>query len=237
MNVTALAMLCLITPNTNAQPAGTSPRAEIDHSQIAEPPVPAALEGKGTVYHTITGGQAQVTFTSNAPLQDIVGKSNGVVGYAVSAGGDAPANLVGAKWVLPVESMATGIPLRDEHLAHEWLHAKQNPTIEFTLNSTENIKLIKSDDGFSTWSLTLVGEMVINGVRKEIRVNDAKLSFLEASEKTAKIAPGDLCFLKCEYEVKLSDFNVAHPDVPDKVSDTIKLIQLLRMSTVQMNPE
>ncbi|MBL4698830.1 MAG: YceI family protein [Phycisphaerales bacterium] len=207
--------------------------AAIAPEPVLEPAVPKEIAADGVVYHTITGKQTQVTFTSKAPLENIVGKSNSVVGYAVAAQGETPAKLVGAKWVLPVESLATGLPMRDEHLYHEWLESGSFPTIEFTLTSTEDIKLVKSGDGFTTWTLTLIGDMTLHGQTKSIRVEKAKLSFLTASEKTAKIADGDLCFLKCTYSIKMSDFDIHHKDVPDKVSDEIKLVQMLRMTTVQ----
>jgi len=199
---------------------------------VQEPRVPVEIAGQGVVYHTLTGREAQVTFTSRAPLENIVGKSNAVVGYVVAGNGDSPAQLIGAQWLLPVESLATGIPLRDAHIAdHEWLNANTFPVISFTLTDVENVAEIKSGDGFSTWSLTLIGDMTMRGETQSIRVENAKLSFLIASEKTAKIAEGDLCFLKCVYEVRMSDFGIHHKDVPDKVSDEIKLSQMLRMST------
>jgi hypothetical protein len=184
------------------------------------------------VYHTISGRQAQVTFTSKAPLESIVGKSNAVVGYAVAGPADAPALLAGAEWLLPVDSLATGIPLRDEHMAGgDWLDAGSFPVISFTLKKTENLKPVKSGEGFSTWSATLVGEMSMHGARHPFRVDDARLSFLARSAKTEEVARGDLLFLKCAYEVRLSDFGIRHKDVPDKVSDVIRLEQVLRMST------
>lgn len=209
--------------------------AETEHEPLVqEPEVPTELAAEGVVYHTLTGREAQVTFTSKAPLENIVGKSNAVVGYVVSGSEASPAELVGAQWLLPVKSLATGIPLRDKHIAdHKWLNAKSHPAIRFLLTSTEDVTLIKSGDGFSTWSLTLVGDMTMRGVTHTIRVEEAKLSFLEASEKTLKIAKGDLCFLKCVYKVWLSDFDIHHKDVPNKVSDEIKLNQMLRMSTVK----
>ena len=201
-----------------------------------EPPVPAELAAKGTVYHTISGRQAQVTFTSDAPLQNIVGKSNAVVGYAVAGPKDSPARLAGGRWILPVKSLATGIPLRDEHLAGDhWLDAEKHPAIEFVLEKTENIETVKSGADFATYTATLVGTMELHGVKKPMRVEKAKISFLRASEKTASIAPGDLVFIQCGYEVKLSDFGVKNSDVPGKVSDTIRLDQMLRLSTVAVD--
>ncbi|MFM7261927.1 MAG: YceI family protein [bacterium] len=202
-------------------------------ARVAEPDISPELAGKGTVYHTVSGRQAQVTFTSEAKLQNIVGKSNAVVGYAVAGPVGAPAALAGGRWLLPIASLATGIPLRDEHLAGEhWLDAAKHPMIEFVLEKTEDIASVKSGADFTTWTATLVGSIEIHGVRKPLRVEKAKLSFLKASERTASIAPGDLCFIQCTYEVKLTDFGVENGDIPGKVSDTIRLDQILRLSTV-----
>ena len=206
-------------------------------TRVEEPAVPAELAKQGAVYHTIAGRQAQVTFTSDAPLQNIVGKSNAVVGYVVAGAADAPAGLAGARWVLPVASLATGIPLRDEHLAGDhWLDAAKFPTIEFTLAKVEDIAATKSGADFASFTATLVGTMELHGVKKEMRVEKAKLSFLKASERTASIAPGDLLFIQCAYEVKLSDFGVRNGDVPGKVADAIRLDQILRLTTATIAP-
>ena len=223
-----------------ATPIAASPAQAVDAAppaRVDEPSVPPELATRGTVYHTISGRQAQVTFTSDAPLQNIVGKSNAVVGYAVAGAADAPAKLVGARWLLPVASLATGIPLRDEHLAGDrWLDAAKFPSIEFSLEKVEDIAATKSGADFASFTATLVGTMEVHGVKKPMRVEKAKLSFLRASERTASIAPGDLLFIQCAYEVKLSDFGVANGDVPGKVADAIKLDQILRLSTVAVAP-
>lgn len=219
--------------------AAPGPRAfgDAPPARVEEPAVPDVLAARGVVYHTISGRQAQITFTSDAPLQDIVGKSNAVVGYAIAGPKDAPAALAGGRWLLPVASLATGIPLRDAHLAGEhWLDAAKHPLVEFVLERTEDIERVKSGDGFSTWSATLVGTMTMHGVRRPCRVEKAKLSFLDASERTQQIAPGDLFFLQCSYEVRLSDFGVVNGDVPGKVADTIRIAQMLRLSTGLVTP-
>jgi polyisoprenoid-binding protein YceI len=214
------------------QPQATDPLAA--RPKPHEPQAPAGVAQKGTLYYTLSGKEAQVLFTSKAPLENIVGKSNKVVGYAVAGPADNPAKLVAAHWVLPVESMATGIPLRDAHMAGEdWLDGGQHPTIEFRLMGVEDIKEVKRGEGFTTWSATLVGDMTIRGVTRELRVTDARLSFLHASGRTASIAPGDLMFVKTSYTVKLSDYGITSHDVPDKVSDEITLEQTLRLSTVR----
>ncbi len=205
---------------------------------VKEPTIPDAIAAKGTAYHTITGKQAQVTFTSDAPLQDIVGKSNAVVGWAVAGPAESPASLAGARWILPVASLATGIPLRDEHLAGDhWLDAAKHPCIEFNLEKVEAIEPVKSGNDFATWSCTLVGTMSMHGTTRPLKVEKAKISMLKSSERTASIAPGDLMFIQCTYEVRLSEFGITNGDVPDKVADTIKLEQMLRLSTIPQKAE
>lgn len=198
---------------------------------VTAPALPDPLPPGAVVYGTLTGREAQVTFTSAAPLERIVGKSNAVVGFAIPGPAENPAKLTAAKWALPVKTLATGLPLRDEHMiGPEWLDAARYPTLEFALTRVEAIKELKRGEGFSTWSATLVGTMTIHGVTREIQVVDARLSFLDESEKTRPIAPGRLIFLKCDYSVKLSDYGIHHADVPGKVSDTVELSQMLRMS-------
>jgi polyisoprenoid-binding protein YceI len=202
-------------------------------AQVKEPAPTAPLPEGSVLYHTLTGREAQVIFTSDAPLEQIVGKSNAVVGFAASGPKDSPAKLAAATWILPVTSIATGIPLRDEHLAgKDWLDAAKFPEIKFVLTRVEDIRELKGGEGYTTSSATLVGNMTIHGVTREVHVPDARFSFLKESAKTKGIAAGDLLFLKCEYAVKLSDYGIVNGDVPKKVADEVKLTQTLRLSTV-----
>ena len=208
---------------------GTQPA---DPVAVKEPAPPESLPPGSVVYHTLTGRDAQVIFTSDAPLEKIIGKSNAVVGFAVAGLGEQPAKLLCATWILPVKSLATGIPLRDDHmLGKDWLDADAHPNIEFVLSRVDDIKEIKRDEGFTTWSATLVGTMSLHGISRELRVADARLSFFRESARTLAIAPGNLMFLKCEYTINLSDFGIRHSDVPKKVSDVVTLSQMLRLSS------
>lgn len=230
--------LLLTIASLVVSPAGACPDepavkdATQKETAIVAPTPPADLPPGTPIYRTLARREAQVTFTSEAPVERIVGKSNGVLGYAVPGPADAPARLSSAAWILPVNSLATGIPLRDEHMiGSAWLDATRYPAIRFTLERVDDLSLVKRGDGFSTWSGTLVGLLAMHGVERELRVTDAKLSFLAASDRTAAIAQGDLLFIKCDYTIKLSDFGIVHDDVPKKVADEVRLSQIVRMST------
>lgn len=231
-----LATVALLAQDSNKKPAPREPAASTPARitpRVKEPEPAAPLPDGATLYHTLAGRDAQVVFTTDAPLEKIVGKSNEVVGFAVAGPKDSPAKLASAEWLLPIASIATGIPLRDEHLAGgEWLNAEAYPNIRFVLSSVDDVTEVKKGDGFSTWSATLTGQMTMHGVSREVRVPDARISFFDESEKTKNIAPGQLLFIKCDYTIVLSDFGIKNSDVPKKVSDTVKLSQMLRLSTI-----
>ena len=208
-----------------AAPADATPK-------VQEPAPKSPVPEDATVYHTLAGGEAQVLFTTDAPLEKLSGKSNQVVGYAVSGPKDHPERLRGGVWLLPVDSLATGIPLRDEHLAGpDWLDAREHPTIEFELLRVEDVEQVKAGEGFSTWDAALVGTMTVHGKSKEVRIAGTRLTLFAESEKTKAIAPGDLLFIKCSYSIHLSDYGVTNKDIPKKVSDTVAISEILRLST------
>lgn len=227
-------VLCLALASLSLRQATALPQPKADPAPRAEPRPASPLAPGAVLYHTLWGRDAQVVFTSDAPLEKIIGKSNAVRGFAVPGPPDNPAKLVNAAWELPVVSLVTGIPLRDEHLAaKDWLDSESFPVVSFVLSRVDDIKEIKRGEEFSTWSGALVGNLTLHGVTHEIVVKDARFSFFAESPKTAAIAPGNLMFLKCEYTVSLTDFGVRNPDVPKKVSDRVTLSQMLRLSSVQ----
>lgn len=198
--------------------------------------VPAEHASMGKVYYVLPGKDGQITFTSDAPLEHIKGTSSRVIGYAVAPTDAAQAGaLLAGEFVLPVGSLNTGIPMRDEHLRSDrWMGAESHPDIVFTLKEVRDAKVAKQDAGFTTWQVTLVGDMTIRGVSKSMSV-PARITSMPESEKTKARAPGDLLALRCEYAVKLSDFGIAtnEPAVQSgKVSDEITLDTFLLLSTV-----
>lgn len=211
--------------------AAIAPAAERTESG-ASLVIPAEHAEAGTVYHVLPGKDAQVTFTSDAPLERIKGVSAQVVGYAVAGPESDPAALKAGAFLLPIASLDTGIPLRDEHLQGErWLNAGSYPDIAFVITDTKNAHLEKDGEGFSTYSVTLVGEMSIKGVTKEMEI-PARLTYMAESERTRARAKGDLLALRCEYEITLADFGVDGGGM-GKVAETVTLDQALFFSTVR----
>lgn len=196
--------------------------------------VPDAHAKLGTVYHVLKGRDAQVTFTSDAPLEYIKGTNNDVVGYAVVQPGDGanPPRLLAGEFRLPVKDFDTGIPMRNEHLqGARWLDAATYPDVVFTLAEVRDVKAAKQSAEFTTYEMTLVGDMTVKGKTREMTI-PARVTVMPASEKTKARAPGDLMAIRATYSIKLSDFGVQDSVVGAKVADDLLLETSLFLSNI-----
>jgi len=162
----------------------------------------------------------QVTFESIAPLEDIVGTTNAIHGYAVfnpSAGRRG----VRGKFVVPVKTLNTGIPLRDEHLkSGMWLDAENYPDLTFKVDEVRNARQVKWSSEFQTYNMTLVGPFTIHGVTKEVEI-PARVTYLRESEKTRQKMPGNLLAIRAEFDLELEDFNINGPPGQDLIGSKV----------------
>ena len=189
--------------------------------QAADAPAkPTPPEG-GEVFAVIEGRDRQIYFESNAPLEDIKGQSNQVIGYSVV---DEDGELVSGEWWVPVKSLRTGIEERDKHLrGKDWLHAEENPHIKVRLTEVENWTDAGSTAAFQKGTADLVGEVEINGVTQEVRAEDATVTILPESDRTKAIAPGDLMAVQATFAVALADHEVSHPVIGEKVANEVEI--------------
>lgn len=195
--------------------------------------VPVERASEGRVYHAVTGRDRQIYFESDAPLEDITGQSNKVIGFAISGPDSDPAALRGGEWHLPVASLRTGIDLRDEHLrGKDWLDAAGHPNIVFQLERVDDIQRVKQTSAFSKYSATFVGDMTIHGVTRQVSLPDAVVILMPESDRTRKTALGDLMAIRVEHDVTLSDYGVSHPVIGDKVANNVRIKTQLYLSTV-----
>ncbi len=124
---------------------------------------------------------------------------------------------------VPVKQMDTGIPLRDEHMqSAAWLNAAAHPHIKFTVTESQDLKLVKRGDGFSTYDVTLIGPLTVNGVTKRREI-PARIVYLEESEKTKTKRPGNLLAVRAEFRVPLPDHRIKGFEgvVGSKISESI----------------
>lgn len=151
-----------------------------------------------------------VSFKSSAPLEDILGLSSQISGQLVFDP-EHPEKGGTGELSIPVKSLSTGIPLRDEHLAGpDWLDAARYPTISFKINGTRDIRKTASTADAQTYDVTVIGDLSLHGVTKRLEV-PARVTFLAESEMTKQKLPGDLLAARTEFTVRLADFGIRGP--------------------------
>ncbi len=162
-------------------------------------------------------GRNQATFYSETPLEDINGLTNDVKGSVTFDVGDV-STLTGTISI-STASIKTGIDLRDEHLrSADWLDADNYPEITFKIKSVSDVKSVESNK----LTAKVIGDFTIHGVTKEVTA-DATMTYLDESEQTKTKAPGDLLGVKAAFNITLSDYDVEHMILGQKVSDSIEV--------------
>lgn len=164
----------------------------------------------------ISGNQIQ--FSSVAPFEEIKGTASNISG-TVSFDLSNFEKTIQAKLTVPVKSINTGIELRNKHLqSANWMDESAYPLITFELKSISNLK--QTADNKLSFKAT--GNFTMHGVTKEISA-DAETVYLNASEQTAKRAPGDLLGITADFSIKLSEFKVQNSVIGNKVAENITL--------------
>lgn len=212
-----------------AQPASPIASATSDGKTLV---VPKSESAKGTVYYAITDKDRQIYFESNAPLENIKGQSNDVIGYAVLSS-SKPGSLVAGEWHLPVDSMKTGIELRDEHLTgKDWLDAGSYPNIVVQVREFKDARETKRTAAFTSFSGTLVADLTLHGVTRTIDIPKSSITLMSESDSTRKVAKGDLMAIRSKFTVTLADHEVSHPVIGEKVAKDVEINVSLFLSTL-----
>ena len=177
-----------------------------------------------------------VTFKSEAPLEDIVGTSNKITGFIIFDP-DNPQKGGTAELSVPISSLNTGIPLRDEHLhSPDWLNAEKYQNITLKIDEVKDAKLIKEMDNSRTFELTVSGKFNLNGKSGQIEF-PARVTFLKENDMTKMKLPGNLLAVRTNFDVALADYKVTGPDnmpiIGAKVSKEIHIdINLIGSTTL-----
>lgn len=204
--------------------------------------VPEQHRQLGRVYTVITTGEPQIRITSDAPLETINARSAGVVGYAIVGPPplsiEEPRKILAGEFHLAVESIETGIRLRDEHLREKgWLDATNHPDIFFHFDRLKDPKVVQKPRNPATdpttIEATLLGTITLRGVSRPIEIDGARFTFLPESEATRRVAPGDLLAIRCRYAIRMTDFGVRQSIIGSTVAESIVLDQVLYLSTAE----
>jgi polyisoprenoid-binding protein YceI len=139
----------------------------------------------GQEYLTKAG---KVVFLSKAPLSEFTGESQLLQGLV-----DVEKNLL--DFYVDLNTLKTGINLRDKHMRENYLETEKFPFAEFT-GKIENLPLLNTN-----WSDVMAkGKFKIHGIEREITVPG----------QLRKLANGNI-ELKASFRIKLSDYQIEIP--------------------------
>lgn len=174
-----------------------------------------------------------VTFKSTAPLEDIVGTTRSITGHIV-IDPNHPERGGHGELTVPVNSINTGIPLRNEHLkSADWLDAETYPHIKLMIRETKNLKQVKSSPQFQTFDVTLVGDFSLRGKTRRVEI-PGRFTILKESEMTRQAMPGDILAARADFTVQLADYGIEGPAGNDligaKVGEEIEVEVSFRAS-------
>lgn len=181
------------------------------------------LSTKGTKNITLNNkvGANQAQFSSKAPLENIDGGTAVVSGtFALDLG-----NLESTtgKVFVAVNTMQTGIALRDRHLQEkDWLDAETNPNITFDIKKLSGVQIVSSGGGKGVAKANAEGVFTLHGVGKAMTV-PIEITYIEK-------APNDLVMIKVgDFPVSLKEHGVVGRKgiVGSKVSETITVKAML----------
>jgi polyisoprenoid-binding protein YceI len=163
-------------------------------------------------------GRNQTTFHSTTPLDEVDGLSTQISGYISFDVNNVDSTLKG-EISLPTESLKTGIKMRDKDLKEsKWLDAEKYPTISFTIKKVLNVE----KQAPNKLKVKVLGDFNLHGVTNQITV-DATMTYLDESEQTRQVMPGDLLGIVSNFDITLSKYDVHNMVLGTRVSDDIKI--------------
>lgn len=174
---------------------------------------PALAQEPVTYHFGVAPQNTNVTFESETDFETILGSTRALSGEVAV---DFEAGKARARLEVPVDSLRTGIDLRDEHLrSRKWLDARKHPAISFTSTSARRL-----DD--ERWEVT--GTFSMHGQSKEVTTVANVRRIPESVARKAGLDKGDWIRVTAPFELRLSDFGVEIPKGPARrVNDTWKV--------------
>lgn len=157
-------------------------------------------------FHVDKEQENLVKFTSDAPVEKIVGVTDKIDGYILWQDDNFAQN---SEFYFEVDlaSIDTGIGLRNRHMRENYLETDKYPFASYGGQITQ---VVDNEDG--TFMVTTSGTFKLHGVEREIQLDGL----------VSKIADGYKA--ESRFEVKLADYNIERPQFMFlKIGEVIQL--------------
>ncbi|MGH9399535.1 MAG: YceI family protein [Thermoanaerobaculia bacterium] len=150
-------------------------------------------------------GRDTVQFSTSAPVEDIVGTTNQLIGVLRAD----PKNLRGpgtsVRLEVPVASIKTGIEMRDGAVARA-LGGEKSPRAVFTLEHVLSASASTLEPNAAV-DITAGGTLELKGVQRKIEVA-ARITSIPKGGPFSQMRPGNFVKLVARFDIKLADFGV-----------------------------
>jgi polyisoprenoid-binding protein YceI len=161
-----------------------------------------------------------VSFTSDAPLELIVGHTNNVSGtVTVDDSLDLSKKPLDATFDVDLTTIDTGIPLRNEHMRDNFLETPKYPKAVFKLRSLAKPGVLKPN---TKTRIMAVGDFTLHGktVSKTVPVDVTYYKPCAATKE--KRADCDIIQISAQFPVAFKDHSIKRPEVVfQKLSDNV----------------
>lgn len=161
-----------------------------------------------------------VSFTSDAPLELIVGHTNNVTGtVTVDDSLDLNKKPLDATFDVDLTTIDTGIPLRNEHMRDNFLETPKYPKAVFKLRSLAKPGVLKPN---TKTRIMAVGDFTLHGktISKTVPVDVTYYRPCAATKE--KRADCDLIQISAQFPVAFKEHDIKRPEVVfQKLSDNV----------------
>jgi len=159
-------------------------------------------------FHVDKSADNKVKFISDAPIEDFEGVTNSVDGYLYWEGDDL-LNQSELYFEVDLNTVDTGIGLRNRHMRENYLHTDKHPKTHFT---AKLIKAEKKND--SEYEVEAEGKFFVHGVEKEKKIVG---KIVKIDNNKYKVS--------AKFVVALSDYNIEVPSIMFyKIDENMDLI-------------
>lgn len=159
-----------------------------------------------------------VSFNSDAPIEVIVGHTSDIKGEViVDESLDLSKTPISARFDVPLASIDTGIPLRNEHMRDNFLETAKYPNATFKLSKI-GPGVLKPGQKLT---VKAEGEFTVHGVtvKKQVPVD---IYYVKKCADQLKMPGCDLLQIKAKFAVGLDDHKIKRPEaVFQKLASTV----------------
>jgi len=157
--------------------------------------------------HVVESSKNMVKFISDAPIEDFEGVTDKIDGYFYWEGQEFTSESE-LYFEVDLNTLDTGIGLRNRHMRENYLETDKWPTTSFKGTIIKSIKRNKN-----SYDVTVQGKMFIHGVSRDKTIS----GIIETDDnKTYHISSN--------FGVKLSDYKIQIPSIMFyKIDETMKL--------------